>query len=377
MKVLYFTRDYTPHDFRFLNALVEIGHEVHYLRLEDSGRNLESRPLPSTVHPVEWNWGKEPFQMKDAETIVRDLKQIWDRIQPDIIHSGPLPDVSWLTAKAGLHPHAAMSWGFDLMHDIEVDPVMRSNAAEALQTADWFLGDCYVERDAAVKLGLDEAHTTIFPWGIDPRRFKHGISQVRSQIAAEQDFLMLSLRSLEPNYSVETTVRAFLQAAAVEPRLKLLMLADGSQLQSLRAIAAQAPAAIQQRINWYGRIPNEQLVDFYRASDLYLSASITDGSSVSLLEAMGCEVPVLVSAIPGNLEWVPEGKTGYLFKTGATGELAEKMLWCTQNQDALRRTAAAARQQIEEKADWDKNKFRLTEAYQGALSVSRERSGKF
>jgi hypothetical protein len=39
-----------------------------------------------------------------------------------VIHSGPLTDVSWLTAEADLHPHAAMSWGFDLMHDIEADP---------------------------------------------------------------------------------------------------------------------------------------------------------------------------------------------------------------------------------------------------------------
>ena len=45
MKVLYFTRDYTPHDFRFLNAIIENGDDVWYLRLET--RNVyESRPLP-------------------------------------------------------------------------------------------------------------------------------------------------------------------------------------------------------------------------------------------------------------------------------------------------------------------------------------------
>ena len=374
MKVLYFTRDYTPHDYRFLKAIHEIGHQVWYLRLEDSGRNLESRPLPEGVEPVEWNWGKVPYRTQDADLIAYDLKKIWQRLQPDVIHSGPLPDVSWLTARAELHPHVAMSWGFDLMHDIAVDSEMRRASAIALQQADWFLGDCIVERDVAVSLGLDKDQATIFPWGIDPRRFHSGKSEMRDQVASPDDFVLLSLRSLEPNYDVATTIKAFLQATAIEPALKLLMLGDGSQLASLKNLALSAPESIQKRILWLGRKPNDQLVDAYRAADIYLSASITDGSSVSLLEAMACELPVLVSAIPGNLEWVAEGETGFLFQTGNAEEMADKILWCYRNPSAVRLTAVNARRQIEEKADWDKNKFRLTDAYQGAIRVSHDRN---
>ena len=38
-----------------------------------------------------------------------------------------------------------MSWGFDLNHDIYVDPAQRERAVFALENADWFLGDCYTE----------------------------------------------------------------------------------------------------------------------------------------------------------------------------------------------------------------------------------------
>ena len=54
----------------------------------------------------------------------------------------------------------------------------------------------------------------------------------------------------------------------------------------------------------------------YRAADLYLSASHSDGSSVSLMEALGCGLPVLVSDIPGNREWVTDGEQGWLFPDG-------------------------------------------------------------
>ena len=110
MKVLFFSRDYTPHDYRFLRAITENGDDVYYLRLET--RNVyESRPLPESVHIVDWEFGKGPFDVsKDAESAAEALKKVFETIRPDVIHSGPLTDCSYITAKAGLHPHTAMSW---------------------------------------------------------------------------------------------------------------------------------------------------------------------------------------------------------------------------------------------------------------------------
>ena len=113
MKVLYFTRDYTPHDFRFLSAVCGNGDEVYYLRLET--RNVyESRPLPEAVRIVDWAFGKELFDMESAEDrAIAALREVFETIRPDVVHSGPLTDCSYLAAMAGLHPHTAMSWGFE------------------------------------------------------------------------------------------------------------------------------------------------------------------------------------------------------------------------------------------------------------------------
>ena len=83
MKVLYFTRDYTPHDFRFLNAVCGNGDEVYYLRLET--RNVyESRPLPEAVRIVDWAFGKEPFDMESAEDhAIAALREVFETIRPD------------------------------------------------------------------------------------------------------------------------------------------------------------------------------------------------------------------------------------------------------------------------------------------------------
>ncbi len=64
MRVLYFTRDYTPHDHRFLSALAGTPHQIYYLRLERSPRQLEDRPLPPEVEQVHWLGGQKPFEWK-------------------------------------------------------------------------------------------------------------------------------------------------------------------------------------------------------------------------------------------------------------------------------------------------------------------------
>ena len=374
MKVLFFSRDYTPHDYRFLKAITEIGHECYYLRLEDRGQNLERRNLPDSVRLVDWKWGKLHRNPANDPDVIHDLKTIWNEIRPDVIHTGPLPDVSWLAAKADLHPHAAMSWGFDLMHDIEISAEMRATTAAALQNADWFLGDCYVERDMAASLGLNPAHATIFPWGVDLKKLVREKSSIRKKLAQEDDFVLISLRTMEPNYSVATIVKGFLLAAQKIASLKLLLIGDGSQKNMLQQIVSLAPEDVQKRIFWIGRKKNDELKDYYCASDLYLSASITDGTSVSLLEAMAFEVPVLVSAIPGNLEWVTTGETGLLFETNNEQMLAEKILYCYHNQEKLDTIAKAARRMVDENADWEKNKYLLTTAYEQAIAIAKSRT---
>lgn len=367
MKVLYFTRDYTPHDFRFLKAMCESGNDVWFVRLEV--RNLyESRTIPEAVHIVDWKFGKGHFDMdKNEDEAVEALRDLFDEIRPDVVHSGPLTDCSYLAAKAGLHPHTAMSWGFDLGREIETDPKALARAEYALARADWFLGDCYVELDKAAELGYDRSRATIFPWGIDVERFSPGPSSLREKIADGGDFLILSLRTMEPNYDVETVVRAFLAAVKREPGMRLILLGDGSQMPALKAIAGADENG--SKIRFLGRQPNDMLVDYYRSCDLYVSASIVDGSSVSLLEAMGCGIPVLMSAIPGNLEWVKNGENGVIFPTKAVSELADKMIFCRRNPSVTAAYAAEARKLIEAKADWNKNKKDINTAYRKACGL--------
>jgi len=89
-----------------------------------------------------------------------------------------------------------------------------------------------------------------------------------------------------------------------------------------------------------------------------------DGSSVSLMEALACGLPVLVSDIPANREWVTEGENGWLFRDGDADELGRKILGALERRELLPMIGLSARARAEKSADWKKNAAILMQTYE-------------
>jgi glycosyltransferase involved in cell wall biosynthesis len=117
------------------------------------------------------------------------------------------------------------------------------------------------------------------------------------------------------------------------------------------------------RVYFPGQVNFAGLPGYYRSSSLYLSASHSDGTSISLLEALGCGCPVLVSDIPGNREWITPGKQGWLFADGDVDSLTRGLLEILKNRECLPQVSLAARELAEQRADWEVNFPKLLKAY--------------
>jgi hypothetical protein len=174
VRVLYFSRGYSPHDHRFLSAAVNGGHQVYFLRLERQPRVIEPRPLPAGVTAVEWEGGEAPFRWWRVPRLRSGLQHALERIRPGLVHAGPIQDCAFLVALAGFRPLLTMSWGFDLIQDVVASPLSRSAARYALRRSTYFTSDATVTRDRAVELGMDPARTCVIPWGVDLGHFRPG-----------------------------------------------------------------------------------------------------------------------------------------------------------------------------------------------------------
>lgn len=367
MKVLYFTRDYSPHDARFLNFLSQTEHQVYLLRLEGTAGKGNDRNLQANITEIDWLGGKRPQTWIDYPALQIDLQRVIKKIQPDLIHAGPIQKVASLVAQAGFSPLVSMSWGSDLLHDASSSSWMRWITHYTLQRTSVMIGDCKAVADKAEEFGLSKKNMVLFPWGVDLKYFSPGPADIiRKQLGWEKNFVILSTRSWEPIYGVDLLVSSFAMAVEKEPGLRLLIQGQGSQEKEIKKLVEKSN--VEQKVHFGGTVSLKDLPDIYRSADLYVSASHSDGSSVSLMEALACGVPVLVSKIPGNLEWITNDKNGWIFRDGDMNDLTSSMIALSRRKD-LAKVAKNCRALAVERADWSRNSQKLLQAYDLAMKV--------
>ncbi len=367
MKILYFSRNYTTHDRRFLAFLAQSDHEVGFLQLEAQDHQFEDRPLPSKIKHLHWVGGNKPAGLINGPKLISGVKEVIRDFQPDLIHAGPIQRSAFLIALNGFHPLVAMSWGYDLLVDAHKGPLWKWVTHFTLKRSDALVVDCETIRKLAVDFGMENERIVAFPWGANIRKFtpieNKWQTKTRERLKWGQDnFVLLSTRSWSDIYGVEDLARAFVRVAKRHPEVRLLMLGNGPLAPKLREIFLRG--GVNDIVYFPGQVIQEKLPDYYQAADLYISTSHSDGTSISMLEALASGTPVLLSDIPGNKEWITNpGEVGWLYQDGDVESLAEGIHQAIINRHHLKAMGLAARKLVEGRGNWDINVQFLFEAY--------------
>lgn len=102
---------------------------------------------------------------------------------------------------------------------------------------------------------------------------------------------------------------------------RLLVVGDGPLKHELEARAESL--GISDCVIFTGSRRN--IPEFMRAMDVFVLSSVSEGISLTLIEAMSCELPVVATAVGGNPEVVLDGETGFLVPAQNPASMAEKI----------------------------------------------------
>jgi glycosyltransferase involved in cell wall biosynthesis len=108
-------------------------------------------------------------------------------------------------------------------------------------------------------------------------------------------------------------------------KLFLMVVGDGPQYDKLIESARDIPC---ERYKFLGA--RKDIADLLNIFDIFTLVSTTEGTSLTILEAMSTQLPVIVSDVGGNKEVVYHGKTGFLFECnnqGAFGKCLNKIIF--------------------------------------------------
>jgi glycosyltransferase involved in cell wall biosynthesis len=156
-----------------------------------------------------------------------------------------------------------------------------------------------------------------------------------------------------------------------EPNTHFLIVGDGPERDHLEKEAKKLN--VTSSVQFLGRVPHEEMVHLLAQADIYVSTSLYDGTSVSLLEAMACGTFPIVTDILSNREWISDGVNGFLIPIGDEIVLGRKIVEATKNGKLRSEVRLRNHKLIEERAVWGTNIKKTEEIYE--RSLQREKHG--
>jgi glycosyltransferase involved in cell wall biosynthesis len=371
MRLLYLTRGCNLHDQRFLRAFAKQGVVTAFLSLENSGKPVACSPLPDGV----WNLGHLGLppgaSTFDLDAALDSFKRLVLGFNPEIVLGGPVHDSGYLLARAELSlPWIVQSWAFDVFWEAVQRPDAAERSRVALQAAPALFADCAaVVRRCEELAGTALPHHFTMPWGLEAEVLRHPRHRdtLRRQLGLEGREVFLCTRGMEPIYGVETLLQAFRQTHRQNPNTVLLWAADGSLRPTVAAFAAEHGLANDIRLA--GALDHHSVLDLFPAADFYVSCSASDGVSISLLEAMSFGLPVIVSEVGGNPEWVSSGSNGWLIPVGDAESFADALLAaCASTSECRARYGTFSQDLVAGRADWGRNVFNFKHWLEGLMA---------
>jgi len=91
------------------------------------------------------------------------------------------------------------------------------------------------------------------------------------------------------------------------------------------------------------------VAELLRKLDIFVLSSTTEGISLTLLEAMATELPVVATDVGGNPEVVIDGTTGYIVPSQNPDEMAKKLFLLINNSNLRRKMGSDGRKRVLEK----------------------------
>jgi starch synthase len=121
----------------------------------------------------------------------------------------------------------------------------------------------------------------------------------------------------------------------------------------------------------YEMLAKPDVIQLYSHAAVFCCPSVYEPFGIINLEAMGCETPVVASAVGGILEVVVDGETGILTPPSDPEALAAALNRLLANPDEARGMGLAGRKRVEERFSWARVASLTRELYERLISERR------
>lgn len=232
------------------------------------------------------------------------------------------------------------------MQNLVAKPVAHSYFRHIAKYATEVIGPSVKVVSFLRRCGVDR-HINVIPNIVDlsiflPENVKEGdIANARAKMGlTPQDTALLFVGRLGREKSIDVLIQNFAAAYAECPRIKLFIIGEGPEKPRLQAQIHSLGMSAQ--IKLLGKMEHSSLPPYFHACDLFVTASLSEINSISMLEAMASGLYVLQRLDIYNKDQIKEGINGHLYTTSPefTALIKEQALMSGEEKAARRKTVS-------------------------------------
>lgn len=194
--------------------------------------------------------------------------------------------------------------------------------------------------------GVSRERLVVIPNATDVEHFKRRVSRIPSST-----FRMVFIGRLEPVKNLELLVHG-MEILVHEYRVdvRLTLYGDGRMRTTLEALVLSKN--LSAHVCFVGQVANVADI-LNNDADVYVQASYNEGCAAAVVEAMACEVPVALSAIPGHEQVATPGEHAAYFNPHDPSDFARCILALRENYSNLSEQIERARAHVVDKYSID------------------------
>lgn len=302
-----------------------------------------------------------------------EVKKITKRIKPDIVHAHYISAFGFRALVSGIRPVVQTVWGSDIYNYPYKNASANKKIVKVVCKSEVITCDSMDLKNKIVKMGAQEEKVKIIQWGIDRTLCNERIdvSGVKEKLGLAGKNIIFSPRHFDPIYNIDIIIRAIPIIIEKNPDA-FFILKDytGALEKELKKLAEEL--GVTKYILFIGPCAYEELIQYYRIADIFVSVPSSDGTPVSLLEAMATGVAPIVSDLASVREWITDHVNGRIVPIRDANALAEAIIDVLADEHTRSTMTARNLELVARRGDHKKNMDIMEALY---LEVSSQKMG--
>jgi len=278
----------------------------------------------------------------------------------DVFHAHYAAELTtWAAWLLGKRPLVITVMGGDVLFDEQgsLGPVGRWLTQRALKDADLVTVKSPMLGDVVASFGVARERIMDVVWGVDRRVFSPdpaGAKARRNAWGTPLDAkILFSPRMLKPLYNQVLMVEAFAKIVEREPDAVLVMSTYQEDAPwRARVEVRAAELGLEGKLFFVPAVNMADMAASYSAADVVLSLPPSDGTPQSVMEAMACGAPVVMTDLERFKPLFTHGETGWFTALNADA-VAAGALALLQDDGLHRRMSENAMALVADKADFE------------------------